>query len=336
MKKTTKSTDDGFEESAPTLPKTTNRLMMQDTNTISDRSMVNSTKTMIHLVDHGIIDDLIPVSTMNKIASRLEEPLSKLPNIDPTQIAALQDVYDPSEPVEGPLMVASCKLTYYGQVKDSRANGWGKIVTKKGDYLEGFFVEGIVDYYYRMLDRRGLYYEGGIKNSLKHGRGILRDANGIRINTTWRAGQATGYTVVTTEEELEPLKIHSDQDIFRKSAEGQYIIFEGTLKDGLKTGLCYTLDTHKRYSLNGEFLNDQIQGFGKKHYFSGAYFIGNFFDGLEEGFGTLFYADGRIYEGEFKGGVPNGSGFLTTNSGLVRPCSYTNGVMEKPTAIITK
>lgn len=328
IKKTTKSTDDQDVCSPPKMDGGKKKFFRLDSLTLSDGSMLNSKGTAYEIANRGVLDNLMPATTMNHVANRLKLPLKTLGQLNPETIPEIRDLYSRLARVEGPFLDTTTQMTYHGQVKGTAAHGWGQVITRKGDLIEGFFVDGMLDHFYRMLNRRGVFYEGGIKDSLKHGRGIFRDTNGITVNTTWIAGQASGKTIMSTEVEIKALSSIplGGGNPFRRTEKGDFIIFEGELHNGLKNGNCYQLDIGKKFAIEGYFVDDLLQGTGKKYYFSGAFYEGYFSANLESGKGTLHYMDGRIYEGEFKSGLPHGKGTLTTNSGTTRPCEFSYGV----------
>jgi hypothetical protein len=328
LNKATKSTED-LDDYTPKELKRRNALSRMGTFTFSDGSYMGSKGTICHLTDKGVLDNLMPTPAMNPISSRLSTPLKKLGQISPTDIQDLRGFYDHSRPEKGPFIDPATQMTYQGQIIGSVAEGWGLAITKNGDVIQGFFVDGKLDIYYRMLTRRGTFYEGGIQDSLKHGRGIFRDANGIRIRSTWVQGKATEHTEISTEESINILGSCGDSDPYRKNDKDNYIIFEGELKDGLKTGYCYVMNTSNNFAYEGVFKYDKLNGFGKKHYFSGAYYVGEFMDDVEQGKGTLHYRDGRIFKGNFESGLPHGEGELITDTGLTRLCKYNNGKRTK-------
>lgn len=325
LRQITKSTDDVEDDTTTKRPPL---LSKQGTLNFNEMSRFNSKRTLYKLMDKGIVSNLVSVSAMNPLSTRLKAHLSKIGSLDPVTIPELRDHYDPCQPIEGPLLDPDTNVTYTGQLKDDMPDGWGIIITSKGDIVEGYFKEGMLDVYYRMLDRRGNYYQGGIRESVKHGYGVLRDSNGITIRTTWNKGEATGHTVISSEEDIPILKTFESQSKFRKTSEGHYIIFEGELKDGKKTGHCYVLDTSKKFSYEGNIINDLSQGQGTKNYFNGCKHVGNFSNGTENSLGSMYFPDGRVFTGKFFAGLPHGEGKLINNKGEAKSCEYNNGKLK--------
>lgn len=98
------------------------------------------------------------------------------------------------------------------------ANGWGRLVTKRGEAIDGFFVDGQLQVFARIVYKDGSHYEGCIVNKMKSGRGIFTDKSRMVTESIWKDEQASGNTKI-------------------KDAEGK-VHFEGTIVDGMRTGFC--------------------------------------------------------------------------------------------------
>ena len=68
----------------------------------------------------------------------------------------------------------------------------------------------------------------------------------------------------------------------------------------------------------GDFSNDEKEGYGKYIWETGEYYIGQFLKGEKHGKGTEYRKDGTIkYEGEFVNGQYEGKGKLYYKSGKI-------------------
>ena len=68
--------------------------------------------------------------SMNRMDPLVEQVIEGLPELDPTKIPELSDIYDPSIQIQGPLTHPRNQQTYMGQVRNEVADGWGRLVTK--------------------------------------------------------------------------------------------------------------------------------------------------------------------------------------------------------------
>lgn len=257
----------------------------------SDRGRSNQSVLSLDRVLGGNVlqNFLAKTEKMNEIASSIKIYVQALPDFTSSkikQIPELSLLYDPTIKPTGPYLEPNTGVTYFGQVKDGIANGWGKVVTKSGDYMEGFFIEGVLDVYCRQLSKSGKYYEGGLKESRRHGKGYVVDAAHIRIECSWHLGVPTGYTKILDRHNV--------------------VLFEGQSEEGQLSGDdCYYKDKVRNFEYKGAFRKGKFNGLGKKWFGNGDVYEGEFVDGLEHGVGTLTYANGKKYTGSFVQGSPS-------------------------------
>lgn len=236
---------------------------------------------------------LVKTDKMNDVASSIKMFVQALPDFTPTKIKKipqLDNKYNPTIKATGPYREPHSGVTYFGQVRDGIADGWGKVVTKNGDYIEGFFTNGVPDIYCRQLSRGGRYYEGGLKDSRRHGFGYVVDAAHIRIECNWDHGVPIGPTKILDKNNA--------------------VLFQGESENGLLSGQnCYYKDKVRNFEYRGCFNKGKINGHGKKWFGNGDIYEGDFVDGLEHGFGTLTYSDGTKFVGKFANGFPQTQDF---------------------------
>lgn len=232
---------------------------------------------------------------MNEIAPSIKIYVQALPDFTSARIQKIPEIehrYNPTIKATGPYREPNTGVTYYGQIKAGIADGWGKVVTRTGDYIEGFFEEGVLDGYCRQLTKQGRYYEGGIRESRRHGKGYIVDAAHIRIECFWDRGVPTGPTKILDKNKV--------------------VLFEGESLNGQLSGdNCYYKDKVRKFEYRGSFSQGKINGKGKKWYGSGDVYEGEFVDGLEHGSGILTFADGSKFIGSFLNGVPDKAASIT-------------------------
>lgn len=249
----------------------------------------NSMTTLEKVLGTNVLQNFLQkTEKMNEIAPSIKIYVQALPDYTPSKIMKIPELenrYDPTIKATGPYLEPQTGVTYFGQVKDSIADGWGKVVTKNGDYLEGFFVEGVLDVYCRQLSKGGRYYEGGLKNSRRHGKGYVVDSAHIRIECLWDRGIPTG-----------PTKIFDKNNV---------LLFEGESQEGQLSGQnCYYKDKVRNFEYRGNFSQGKINGKGTKWFSNGDTYEGDFVDGIEHGSGILTFADGSKFIGQFLNGKP--------------------------------
>ena len=245
---------------------------------------------------------------MNPIAGNIKMYVQALSDIVPSKISEIKNIYDPTVKATGPYLEPNTGITYMGQVKNGIAEGWGKVVTKQGDYYEGFFISGVLDVYCRQLSRTGKYYEGGLKHGHRHGKGFLVDSARIRIECTWEQGTPMGLTKIFDRNNL--------------------LLFEGESCNGLLSGdNCYYRDKVRGFEYRGGFSKGKFNGKGTKWYDNKDVYEGPFENGHENGQGKLSFADGTVYSGTFKDGRPHGNGSVIKVNGKDESVTFENGQM---------
>jgi len=202
--------------------------------------------------------------------------------------------------------------TYEGQINNGVPHGWGKLITANGGVVEGFFDNGMPADYVRKVDNTGKLQEGFFVNGIFTGKGYEIDATGKRTDfDNMIAGKPEGRVII-------------------KDVSTQKLLFDGTLKGGLKNGLVNAFyDIPTKSTLSGNFVNDFLEGVGKRTYDNGQLYEGEFKKGNEEGKGSLIFADGRKWQGPFLNGKANGPGTLyPAGSTTGKPATYKDGVKQ--------
>ncbi|MEK7270965.1 MAG: hypothetical protein AAB215_08525, partial [Planctomycetota bacterium] len=182
-------------------------------------------------------------------------------------------------------------------------------------------------------------YEGGIKDGLLEGHGVLIYPNGDRFEGEYRRGLLSGVGVsvgghggrydgefrdgeydgtgVLLHRYGDRYEGHFEKGVF--AGQGKHLAsdgyrFEGTFKNWRLEG---TGVVHGASGLveTGEFKNGLLDGRGRRTYSEGFVEEGLFEKGRLEGKGVLVYSGGDRYEGEFKAGLPSGHGVRTYANG---------------------
>lgn len=183
---------------------------------------------------------------------------------------------------------------YEGHQQRDIPYGWGTLIGKDGDLLEGVFIDGKPTRYIRHIDTNGTIYEGDFLLG-RNGKGSLIEANGlITKSDNWVMGSPQG-------------------EIVKEDQTGK-VVFRGIIGPKGYMGKCFV--AQNGFSIEANYQDGVPQGPVTKIYPDGSRYDGavdaNF---VEEGQGTLTFSDGRKFQGPFTKGKANGKGTFTADSG---------------------
>lgn len=128
---------------------------------------------------NAAIEGLEQHESMNIIHYVIQRIIDRLDDINPCMINEIKNDYDPAVPVTGPWLVPAYQATYTGQCMNDKAHGWGRLITKGGEVVDGFFKNGMISKYVRVIYKDGSMYQGGVVNRRKNGNGVYMDKTGI-------------------------------------------------------------------------------------------------------------------------------------------------------------
>ena len=96
-------------------------------------------------------------------------------------------------------------------------------------------------------------------------------------------------------------------------------IYEGDIINGERNGKGTFKDISNKYKYVGEWKESVAEGYGKLTFEEGMVesYEGNFSDDNFDGFGSIIWKDGSIYEGNWKKGERNGKGKYTWTDGTI-------------------
>lgn len=81
---------------------------------------------------------------------------------------------------------------YFGQVNNDQREGLGRQCVHFDRLIEGFFKNGMINGFARIIYQDGAYYEGTFKDAKKHGFGRHNFSNGEKYEGTFREGIQVG------------------------------------------------------------------------------------------------------------------------------------------------
>jgi hypothetical protein len=223
---------------------------------------------------------------------------------------------------------------YEGQFVEGKMTGNASFTTDNYEYVGGFN-DGKFEGHGKINYKNGVVYEGEFLNSLYHGKGVLKNADGSHYEGEFNNNYYDGLGKASYENGA----VYEGQ--FKAGmyqGPGRYSIdeawYEGEFVDNQLSGESEYLDAQgNRYTgqasewrahgegelvmadgsvLKGLFEYGALEGAGEKTAADGSHYQGNFEYNEYEGKGVLRNEDGSIYDGEFSYGRYHGQGVLTT------------------------
>ena len=198
--------------------------------------------------------------------------------------------YDNQRHGEGKL--TTTKYVRIGTWRNDKFTGWGRESRRNGEYLEGKFVNGLVNGKGILVNNKGDKYIGDFVDSRKHGKGEL-----ISISVKY-------------EGEFNNNKMDGKGKI-KFLMEGHE--YEGEFFNNQING-CGTFKWNNGDVYEGEMMNGKMHGMGRYKYNNGLVYEGRYSNGAKDGHGKLIYPDGKTYEGDFINGIPQGQEFMISKN----------------------
>lgn len=238
---------------------------------------------------------------------------------------------------------------YNGQFQNNRVNGYGTMTRPSGEKYSGDLVNGRRHGYGQLLypkqhPARRLKHEGTWRHGQMTGHGKIIWRNGDFYEGNFAANKISGFGVIKyAENNPKNLTSYSGEwrnDIFNGAGElewtsgekfsgnflngnmngnGTYIWPDGRRYNGFMNGktmngfgiMNYAADDESyRVSYEGNWKDDNWNGYGQLILSFGDRYVGQFVDNEAEGKGTYFSAEGKKFVGEWKSGKIHGFGKL--------------------------
>ena len=207
--------------------------------------------------------------------------------------------------------------------------GKGELYLKNGEKYEGIFINGKLNGIGRYINDKCICYEGIFNNGILEGKGI-RIKTGEDGNKRIYKGDLKNYKKEGKGRiECKTYIYEGDFVNDKKKGKGKLIynengnMYEGEFDNDDING--YGLYTFKnKHSYEGEFLNGFFHGKGLYKWPDGCYFKGEYIKGVREGNGEYKFSDGKIYKGPFSNGKPNGIGIINIDGNNFN-CEFKNG-----------
>lgn len=225
---------------------------------------------------------------------------------------------------------------YYGEIKNNKRHGKGKLTTRKGVY-EGEFKNNIFCGYGIYTYKDGSKYEGEWDNGKRNGQGKFSTSSGEIYEGTWKnnfiiEGTHTNKKGYEYRGNFERCK-YSGYGI-RKYKNGSK--YEGEWAYGRRMGKGIFYSSNDRTTYEGEWKFDKKEGKGKLTFENGDIYEGNFKDDKFDGHGIYMYSSGGKYEGEWAVGKRKGYGIYISATGDIFEGNWIDGKMNGTGKVIYK
>ena len=178
------------------------------------------------------------------------------------------------------------KSIYYGQWKNNKLNGKGKLIDPMGDTYEGDFVNDKLEGYGSYIHKKGASYIGNWKNNLQEGKGKEIWADKTEYEGEYKNGKKWGKGKLILSDNS-----YYIGDFFNNNIHGYGKFIWSNLNE-----------------YNGEWKNNKMDGEGEFKWNDGKKYKGHYYHDQKNGYGEFYWPNGKIYKGYWKHGKQNGEG----------------------------
>ena len=183
---------------------------------------------------------------------------------------------------------------------------------------------------YRYIEKKGNCYEGNFINTILNGKGICIRNTKDNEHYSFYIGdfinfKKEGFGKEETEEYLYEGNFKNNKKNGKGKIEYKKIddIYIGEFLNDEITGFGYYKWANK-HTYEGDFINGKMDGKGIYKWPEGGEYNGDYVNNIKEGYGVFKWADGKIFIGPFGNGKPNGKGKLTIENVTIN-CEFNNG-----------
>ena len=236
------------------------------------------------------------------------------------------------------------KYEYNGNWLEGKKNGKGKIIYKNGDIYIGEWLDDLKNGFGILKYKNGNIYQGYFLNNLKNDKlGYINYTNGNKFlgyfkNDDFYYGQMFYNNFTFYEGNFLNSKRHGKGKMIYKCSFHRFDIDPVEFMNELKKNIVDyeynvkkikqpnknnwnindNLDKMKHcYKYDGNWSNNNKDGFGEMIYVNKAKYVGNWENNLRCGKGIIYYSNQYKYDGEFKNNKREGNGKLIDNNDKV-------------------
>ena len=175
--------------------------------------------------------------------------------------------------------------TYYGQFRNDKACGKGRLIFKQGEEYEGDWADNKANGF-GIYKSKEVKYEGKWKDDRQDGIGTETWSDGTSYTGEFKSGQKTGEGKF-------------------KYGDGSH--YAGSFYNNQLHGKgIYVWADGREYS--GDWKNNRIEGEGVFKWPDGRKYIGHYKKDKKHGYGIFEWPDGKKYKGFWENGKQNGEG----------------------------
>ena len=223
------------------------------------------------------------------------------------------------------------RYLYIGEVNyKNEFNGYGELYTESNEKFEGIFTKNKLNGWGRYIEKKGNCYEGNFINTILNGKGICIRNTKDNEHYSFYIGdfinfKKEGFGKEETEEYLYEGNFKNNKKNGKGKIEYKKIddIYIGEFLNDEITGFGYYKWANK-HTYEGDFINGKMDGKGIYKWPEGGEYNGDYVNNIKEGYGVFKWADGKIFIGPFGNGKPNGKGKLTIENVTIN-CEFNNG-----------
>jgi len=213
--------------------------------------------------------------------------------------------------------------------------GRGRLYLSDGSYSEGYWNEGELHVFGRMVYANGDYYEGAFLQGQRTGRGKFETADGLCVyEGEWRDDMRWG---IGKECYADGSHYEGEFASDIKSGHGSIKWSDGSSYDGdfvhekLTGKGTYRWADSRIYT--GDWVQGQMHGQGRFTYSDGKTYVGGYLNDRKNGYGVFCWPDSQ-YAGEWLDGHMHGYGEITSKQGVKKRYEFRNGVRLREAPLI--
>ena len=158
---------------------------------------------------------------------------------------------------------------------------------------------------------------------MSNSRGKIKSIKNYEFSHLASTKEGSSGSPIFIEETIKVIGIHKQG---KKDNSENYGNFIGPIIESLKMNLKYDKKYYDKEVYEGEYRNENREGYGKYIYENGNYYIGQWLNDKPHGKGIKYYKNGNIlYEGDFVNGKAEGNGKYIYEDGEYYIGQWLNG-----------
>ena len=173
-------------------------------------------------------------------------------------------------------------------------------IIKEDNINENYFLLPNIEYIngYNIYENKGIYIpQYPLGEELSNSRGKIKSIKNYEFSHLASTKEGSSGSPIFIEETIKVIGIHKQG---KKDNSENYGNFIGPIIESLKMNLKYDKKYYDKEVYEGEYRNENREGYGKYIYEDGEYYIGQYLNDKKNGKGIIYYKNGKIkYQGDF-------------------------------------